>query len=352
MNTEQKGVSFEAPSPMRLAWGALTTDSGHGYGYISHRYPSALAEAGVDVVNPYDPDWDLSAFISTPVGWFPDFQERLVLHTMYEAWPLPKWWVQNMNRAGLIWTPSTWCRDLFLESGVTRPIMVSPYGVDADVYQPVSRRGRDGIFRVALWGDTLFSRKNVWQAIKVFIDADIPDSVLEVKLSALFSRDVIGNVSVAIGPDGKPFPKNVKIVTGTWPESSIVTWLQRADVGIYLSGGEGFGLMPLNQMSTGLPIVCTYNTGMMEYLTYESAMLVPCFRGLASPGSYEQRSEHEVPDYAVAVDMLRWAAANREAACEIGERAADRAKQFSWTRAGALAATGLEEYARHRALIG
>jgi glycosyltransferase involved in cell wall biosynthesis len=180
-------------------------------------------------------------------------------------------------------------------------------------------------------------------AIKVFVAANLPDAVMEVKV----------NVDDELSRDGMSVTghKEIRFIKADWPAMQVANWLRGGDVMLYLSSGEGFGLMPLEAMATGLPVICAYNSGMMDYLTPQNALLVQCpslapvpsfnyFREPAPPVFFGYQ-----PDFDEAVAHLRWAYANREAAYAIGRQAAVDTHHWTWQRAGAKALAALETFA-------
>ena len=331
---------------LRLAWPQMAADTAHGYGYVSSALRRAMIASGnATTCDTYESDWDAVIMVSPPVPWiFPSNGRRddVILHTMYEATPLPTDWIAIINRSGGVWTPSTWCKTMFEESGVIVPIFVSGYGVDTDLFSFTNRRDGDGPFRVLVWGDFLHSRKNVMKAIDVFLAANIPDSVLEVKLSGLISHnDCLDGVLDYIHTDGKRH-ENIIINIGIWPVRRLIQWLHTGTVGLYLSAGEGFGLMPLQMMATGLPLVCSYNTGMTEYLTEDTALCVPC--ASVETTLYEHPAWNEEPLFSDAVDRLRFLYDHPYERHARGQRSAVHAATFTWEKA---AENALEEIRNH-----
>ena len=330
---------------LRIAWGALNTSEGHGYGHVSTQLPIALTSAGATIVDSYDPAWDVAVVVSTPASWLTDrngYREGVILHTMYEATPLPPHWVNNINRFEAVWVPSQWVKDLFLDQGVTRPILVAGYGIDPNLWRSHDRHGRTGPLKVVIWGDSLFSRKRVWDAIEAFRLADIPDATLEVKLSGLLDLGMMGVLDSGAGTNTLPV-NHIRIIAERWSHERLVNWLHEADIGIYLSGGEGFGLMPLQMMATGLPVICPVHTGMAAYLDDATSLFVPSLLGPAFE-VYDHPAHHFVPDVDAAAHQLCWAAEHREQAYMIGDRASIRARRFTWDKAGVDALSVLHSY--------
>ncbi|MBC8446834.1 MAG: glycosyltransferase [Chloroflexi bacterium] len=318
---------------MRIAWGyTATPDQPHGYSVIAKMLPEALNDAGATWIAGWEFDWDVRVIISQPVSWVAgrNSSEDVVWHTMYEAWPLVPGWAGVLNRVRAVWAPSQWVKWLFEDAGVTVPIGVCGYGVDHEAFYPVQRT-TDGPMRFLAWARGLVSRKNVLGAIRAFLAAEPIDAVLEVKL----------NLDDTLAPSGVTFDGveegRITIIQEDWPRHKLADWLRSGDSLIYLSGGEGFGLMPLEAMATGCSVICSYNTGMMDFLTEDNAMLVHP-TGRAPAKGYTERFGYECwieqPDFDQAVEWIRWASENREAALAIGQRGQGAASQWTWQRAG------------------
>lgn len=323
---------------MKLAWAAIAhPDHPYGYGVINGRLSRALHQAGATILPPRAFGWDAIVGVALPLAWLTG--PAVVMHTMYEAEPLPADWVTVLNRCGLVWSPSTYCRDLFRDAGVTTPIFVSGYGVDHETFYPIERPSESvqagGPFRFLIWARGLVSRKNALLAARAFVAANLPadEAVLEVKVNEHFAADGM----VFKDDSGRPF-SNIHIRTGDWTDTELANWLRSGDCMIYLSAGEGFGLMPLEAMATGLPVICAHNTGMLDYLTPDNAWLVPTV-GRAPAPSYTQRfgvaSTWCKPDFDAAVELIRRAFYQRDEALKIGRRAAaDVLANWSWEAAG------------------
>lgn len=332
----------------KVAWGPIASEGApYGYGTIGVELKKALADAGAAMVPLTNFDWDAAVGMGWPAAWIIGHhgpRRDFVWHTMFEAVPFPEGWVDVVNQAGGLWAPTQWVADQFAEAGVTVPTFVSGYGVRTEVFSPpaVDRSEHQGPFRVLAWARGLLSRKNLVMAVKVFCAANLPDAVMEVKVNLDDELTTDG-----MGVIGR---NDVTFIKKDWSSARLANWLRSGDVLLYLSSGEGFGLMPLEAMATGLPVICAYNTGMMDYLTEQNALLVPCptmvpvsSLGMASGG--ERFGFH--PDFDAAVAQLQWAYSNREALYALGRTAAEDAKRWTWQRAGVQALAGLRSIAEY-----
>lgn len=315
-----------------------------GYGVIAMKLSEALRSAGANVLPQTAFGWDCVVAVSLPAAWPAGRQGRredLVWHTMFDMEPLPPGWVECINRSAAMWAPSQWCKDLFAAHGVTVPIFVAGYGVDHSIFWPKRPLTEDRPYRVLVWSQGLVGRKNPLMALRAFLDCDFkPDEAeIEIKVNANYGQEGIK------GPDGAMLP-NARVIAADWPASRLADWLRSGDVLVYLSSGEGFGLMPLEAMACGLPVICAANTGMLEYLTSDNALLVPSTGKRKSYG-YSVRfgvdCYEETPDQDIARDWLRWCFEHRDAAAAVGQRAAETARTWTWQRAGEQALAQLTQ---------
>jgi glycosyltransferase involved in cell wall biosynthesis len=338
---------------LKLAWCGWESDDANGYATISKRYREGMRNfPEFKFVNNYHHDWDALIGICTPISWLigKDLTPRpdLIYHTMFEAEPLPPGWVDNLNCAGLIWTPSGYCADLFRRSGVTTDIVKIGYGIDHHAYTYINRRNRDQNrpFRVLIWGDSMISRKNVIKSAKVFLAAHLPNAELEIKVHSF-----LGATSLTMFVDDRGQPRsNVSLHHGSWDREKLIAWLHSGDILLYLSGGEGFGQQPPEAMATGLPVICAANTGMLEYLTEENALLVPTEGRVRADGlslAFDYQATMCNPSFDAAVEHLRWAYHHREALHDIGDRGYESVQSLTWENVCAQAKEMLIERFGH-----
>lgn len=326
---------------MRLLWGPMASAQlPAGYGTVAREMYKALDEIGADLAQPTDFDYDVAVLTGLPVSWAlgKALRPDVIWHTMIEVEPMPPHWASVINRAGGCWVPSTWVYQTFRAGGVQVPMMTSGYGIDTSAFQPAQDRAeRDGPFKVLVWGRGLLSRKNLTMALRAYVAANLPGAVLEIKVNTddVLARDGMG----VLGRD------DVTVIARDWTISQVARWLQSGDVLLYLSSGEGFGLMPLEAMATGLPVVCAANTGMLDYLSEEVAYPVSC--RLAPVGTYEQFFGYKAmgfePIFEAAVAQLRAVYDDRGRALEVGRRAAAKAAGFTWKRAAQQALLNIEQ---------
>lgn len=337
------------PDPLRLKWVSMAKMPNHGYGRVGRKFQEALeALPGVRLLDRLEGDWDVRVVVGTPDSWFLDHpQPDLILHTMWEAWPLPSTWARWVNHVGAVWVPSRWCERILREGGITVPILVCGYGVDPEEYAYVEReRGPEDPYTFLVWARTLVDRKNSLLAIKAFAKADLPNARMVVKHNFNLGKPGHEGEWAREFPradvrefrgryDGRPV-RNVTVLTGDLSTWEMARLMARADAFVYLSGGEGFGLMPLEAMATGLPVIAPVHTGMAEFLSDEVALTVPVVGwtdGWTLRDLWGEDCQVLQPDVDAVVERMVWCYEHRKEAAALGRRAAEYvAREWTWER--------------------
>ena len=181
----------------------------------------------------------------------------LLVYTMYESTKVPKSWVKFLNKhSDIVLVPSIWCKEVFINSGVKKPIHVLSLCYDDSKikFNPKTKNTDEYNF---LWqGVALdrFGRKGYDIAIRAF---------KELKNDNLLGDDC--NLILKV----KPW-KDRPVEINTVKSSSGVIYIQEnikrqelidlysaVDCCINPTHGEGFGLIPLEQMAMGKPVLVT-----------------------------------------------------------------------------------------------
>lgn len=166
---------------------------------------------------------------------------REVLYTMWETTKVPKHWVDDLNTLEALITPTEWNRQVLLSSGVTKPIIVSPLGIDTEVFHPdISRFPKECVFGTAGRVAHGYSRKGIDTAIKLFLE-EFP-----------IEGDV--RLNIKCFPDCKIRPiydSRILVTRACIDEKSMVEWYQDLTAYLDCTTAEGFGLHQLEANACG-----------------------------------------------------------------------------------------------------
>lgn len=180
----------------------------------------------------------------------------LVVYTMFESTQMPIAWVDFLNRhADAIMVPTRFCREVFRQSGVYKPIRISTLGVDPDEFkyiEPIQHEGFNFLWqghyydpegrKGAKFAEQAF--KELLNEGKIAEDTKLilkyrPHNNFPIRISRLEAEHGIVHIS------------------DTVPREEMNHILATTDCCINPSRGEGFGYIPLEQMACGLPVILT-----------------------------------------------------------------------------------------------
>lgn len=155
--------------------------------------------------------------------------------------------------ADLISIPSDFSRRTFIEKGIPAEKLVKiPYGVDLSLFRPL-QSDNDGVFRILFVGG-LTVRKGIYYLARAFAQAKIPRSQLILIGSAV--RETNRLLEPVKGMD--------VIRLGHLPQSELAGWFSKADVSVLPSVEDGYGLVILQSLACGCPVIASANTGGSE----------------------------------------------------------------------------------------
>jgi glycosyltransferase involved in cell wall biosynthesis len=172
----------------------------------------------------------------------------------------------ELDVADFIFCPSTYARRTFIEHGISPDkLVVCPYGVDTSAFAPRADEGAAGErapgeraprpFTVLFLG-TAGVRKGVHYLLEAFKTAQLRDARLL----------LAGHVDPAFRPILRQYAAWFEEV-GPVPHSQLHALFARADVFVLPSLADTFGLVVLEAMAAGLPVIVSDNTGAADVVT-------------------------------------------------------------------------------------
>lgn len=276
------------------------------------------------VLGPQPEEWEL--VLSTPT-FKPTPGKKTAYFSMNESTELAGWAVANLNLAEIVIVPSEWCRETFIRSGVTVPVLVVPLGCDfrlpiGDLRLSESKlanlKSQIPPTRFACAGRTAHGRerKGLDAVIRCF--------------RAAFPYDQNVRLALKCYPDCKLMEfedSRISVTREHLKESHIAGWLWIQDCFVSAACGEGFGLWQLQAMAMGLPLICAAYGGLREFVGPHNAYLVH-YREVPSAEHFGGRWCQ--PDLGTMVSQMRYVHEHREEAAKLGAFAAETVQGFTW----------------------
>jgi glycosyltransferase involved in cell wall biosynthesis len=231
------------------------TVTNHGYGVISRDIVASLQRLGHEV--PFrDPTAPVELNIGQPYLWqWSSPKSYKIALTAWESTKIPDNWKPPLKHIDEWWTPSPLIAEWFADQGY--PAKVYQHGVNGELWKQKRRRlvraNGSSPVRILHCGEPS-PRKGGRLAYHAFRDlfGNHPNK-------ARLTIKAHGYSTIRGRQNAHPYKElnNVELIKDEYTEQEMVDLFLRHDVLVYSSYGEGFGLIPLQAMFTGMPVICT-----------------------------------------------------------------------------------------------
>lgn len=327
---------------MKVCIQRVTTNDALSFGKLANRIADQVEHIAEVVETPSEADIHIyvgQPFWSQRSRWLGRSRVNLI-YTMWEfPTTLPEKHVERINEYfhGLI-VPCDWVMRLYRDAGVTIPIHIVPIGIDADKYKHATeaeRREWGGDSFNFLWMGCLVGhynqlrvenrprtgdRKRGWLVRRAFEELGLDGANLILK--GVPNRcGIRRNMSYKLGAG------RVWEIVDFVSEERLRQIYGMSDILIWPTSGEGWGMIPLECMASGIPVAIPNYSGMTAYfhpsaclsLDYKIGRL---WRSLAHRGS--------IVDIGEVKRVMQWAYDNRDECRAMGQRGVEIARQFTW----------------------
>lgn len=191
-----------------------------------------------------------------------------IAFTTTEVDGVPGNWVKCLNEMDEVWATSKFAAKAFKDSGVIKPIHVIYEGVDPDLfhpeYAPFSNPPKEKFrfFANFAWG----KRKGVDVLFKAFRKEfnEGEDVCLMVKtLKSYHGHKIKDELKLVYNRKGAApvYVYDIEI-----QRYELARMYRMANVFLWPSRGEGFGLPPLEALACGMPVIASNHSAHLEYL--------------------------------------------------------------------------------------
>jgi len=261
--------------------------------------------------------------------------------TLYETDSIPSNWLSILNdpHVSEVWVPTEFHRNSFNKSGVCSYIRIIPFGYDEKKYNLCSKPLANFADRVPFYFIFIseFKKpKGCDLLLNVFFSVfkNRTDVKLIFKASSSYREDIENYVLAVKEAHGAT--NEVFLVSGQLPEHTMVSLYASGDCFVHPNRGEGWGLTLLQSMACGVPVITSNYSAQKLYCSKQNSLLIS---GLeceildeAWLAAIPQQRGHKwfEPDQKVLSDLLVYAVNNRDLLHEMGLRAAEDVKKFTW----------------------
>ncbi|MBN2714766.1 MAG: glycosyltransferase family 4 protein [Deltaproteobacteria bacterium] len=205
----------------------------------------------------------------------------------YESTVVPPLWIEEANKhLDLLLVSSTFCRDIFVQCGMDdEKIDILHYGYNPEIYTPTGpamdlSRETDRNFKFLAVASP-HKRKGLETLLQAYRNAFTADDdvVLIVKINYIPKkrgkpfeyRDIHGMFDTFKKDRSAP---QVILMDTFFSEHDIAALYRSADCLVSATRGEGFGMVYLEALACGLPVMVTGWSGHMDFLNHENATLI------------------------------------------------------------------------------
>ncbi len=217
----------------------------------------------------------------------------------------PQWKLERKEEevrlADHIFVASSITQRSLLEIGVpAEKITIIPYGAPVDKFHPQPKP--DNIFRPIFVG-RISPGKGVHYLAQAWEELNLRESELLFVGSNQFPDNYF-----------QRFQGNYRFVASV-PHLLLNQYYSSADVLVFPSLVEGFGLVVLEAMACGIPVIATANTGGIDIITEGvDGFVIP------------------IRDTEALKEKILWCYKNRDALKEMGKAARKKAEEYNWDR--------------------
>ena len=252
--------------------------------------------------------------------------ENTIVYTMWDSTRLEGKYVEVLNKSKLIMVPSQFNKDVFVNDGVWKPIIVIPHGFTHEFFGWNKRpHSVDKIvFGSAgqVVNDPSKDKKNMLNVIQCFKTA-FPDDEqvrLKIKLDP-------GSVQIPDQNDTR-----IEVSSSYLEPIQMADWYHSLDCYVNLSKFEAFGRHLLESMACGTPLLTPRTGGIIDYFEASMGFHVDANRVPISDQSVFRFGDWFEPDLDQVVSKMRYIQRHPQCLTEKSKMSAIRAQDFNMNR--------------------
>lgn len=316
------------------------TDADHfGYAVAYHKIKETIPQVKIGnklvQLSENDRSAGIQLFMGSNPGKFYPGQYKIQM-TQWESTLAPASWKIHAKRYDEFWTANQWGADAIINSGVPRrKVHVFEHGIDSSIWTP-KLRGTGNKIRF-LHVDAGSPRKRSDVTLEAFKAAfgDNPDYELTLKYGLKtmkyyekFDNSIVDWSNDSVMASHGEWDGNVRRIQEIMSTADMVKLYHYHDVLVYPSEGEGFGLIPLQAIATGMPVICTGRWP--SYINYLNNNIIDTRLGESKFLTYLD-GEMCVPSVGSTVELMKSVASNiNKQSKKFLQQVPEVTEEYSW----------------------
>jgi glycosyltransferase involved in cell wall biosynthesis len=270
--------------------------------------------------------------VLSPASFCPLGRRKTLYFTMYEASNWSPKMVKLINKAEAAIVPCEWNRQGLIASGAEIPIYKVPLGFSPDIFKPTPMR-MDGpcVFGAAGRLSHGAARKGLNAVIDAFME-EFPTEK-DVQLHIKGFRDT---------PTKFVTDRRVRVREGFISDAELSRWFGGLTCFVSAARGEAWGLMQMEAMAVGRPVISAIYGGLGEFMRVENSFSVDYDLELAGE-AWAHGGYWADPNPKHIRDLMRKVYNDREIARSRGLIAAADVKEFTWKNSAIKTLEVMEE---------
>lgn len=226
-------------------------DMSTGYSHALFKIVNTMRDLGVEVSG-NDVSAPIKLSFVNPPGHVKENNQYIIGYSSHESSKLPDSWIEPFSKVDEIWSPSNFGLDVFKQYYGKKATTVFPHGV-SEKYTPIHRQ---------------HSEKRMFTFLHVGEPAQrkMGNLVAEAFKIAFNERKDVKLIFKTHGSEIKDIPKhrikysapNIKIISEFMTIDRYINLLHNTNCLVFPSIGEGFGMINLEALATGMPIISTW----------------------------------------------------------------------------------------------